>query len=360
MFDKMLMRMLKFVYIYLIFLAFLSSCNVESRSEIPVFDKEVRVIGEQFDTELLITMGRIECVDTFLVVTHLAQNDFCHVYAIPSGMKEVLACGSLGNGPGEFLQPMVTYAYENTFGLNDINVQTLAVMSLESLDKTVEIRELSRMKAPYKRVRGELNPADYNFVRLDEQHFVSLLCGKDGSFFSLLDANLQPLKRFGESPVEDKITALSSRTYLKGCLSAHDGHMVFAANKLPYLAKYRLEHGTMVKDWSFYFDRSFYECKDQVLLFSKTRSFGQVLDLDMDDRYIYVLYLDQLLSEYDYQIPQKSMANKVLVFDYAGLPVAKLVLDKRIYQMALCPRLHKIIGLGNLPEPSLVSFDVDF
>lgn len=25
-------------------------------------------------------------------------------------------------------------------------------------------------KTPYKRVQGELNPADYNFVRLDEQH----------------------------------------------------------------------------------------------------------------------------------------------------------------------------------------------
>ena len=56
----------------------------------------------------------------------------------------------------------------------------------------------------------------------------------------------------------------------------------------------------MVKDWNFYFDRSFYECKDYNLLFSKARSFGQVLDLAMDDQYIYILYLDQLLSEYDY------------------------------------------------------------
>ncbi len=54
--------------------------------------------------------------------------------------------------------------------------------------------------------------------------------------------------------------------------------------------------GTMVKDWNFYFDRSFYECKDYNLLFSKARSFGQVLDLAMDDQYIYILYLDQLLS----------------------------------------------------------------
>lgn len=58
----------------------------------------------------------------------------------------------------------------------------------------------------------------------------------------------------------------------------------------------------MIKDWSFYFDKSFYECKNSDLLFSKERSFGQVLDLAMDDKYIYVLYLDQLLSDYDLKI----------------------------------------------------------
>lgn len=352
--------MQKTTSIIFILLCFLSSCSFESKTEFPAFDKEIRVDGEQSDTELLINMGWIDCVDTFLVMTHVAQNDFCHVYSIPSGMKKIHTWGSLGNGPGEFLQPIITYAHENTFGLNDVNIQMLAVMSLKGNGNAIEIEELSRKKTPYKRVQGELNPADYNFVRLDEQHFVSLLCGKDGSFFSLLDANLQPLQRFGESPVGNKISVQSSRMNLKGYLSVHDGHMVFAPSKLPYLAKYHLENGTMVKGWNFYFDRSFYECKDYNLLFSKARSFGQVLDLAMDDQYIYILYLDQLLSEYDYNDPQKSMANKVLVFNYSGVPIAKLILDKRIYQMALCTKLHKIIGLGNLPEPAFVSFDVVF
>lgn len=182
---------------------------------------------------------------------------FCNVYSIPSGMKKVCAYGSLGNRPGEFLQPMITYTHENTFGLNDINTQTLAEMSLENNKEGVEVRELSRKRAAYKRMKGELNPADYNFVKLDEGHFVSLLCGKDGSFFSLLDSGLQSLQRFGDSPVEGELSVLSSRMNLKGCLSAHDGNMVFAPNKLPYLAKYHLENDSMIKDWSFYFDRSF-------------------------------------------------------------------------------------------------------
>lgn len=211
---------------------------MRDNTNISTFDKVIEVKCEQSDTELLINMGWIGCVDTFLVMTHIAQKDFCNVYSIPSGMKKIYAYGSLGNGPGEFLQPMITYAHENTFGLNDINTQTLAVMSLNDSKDGMVIKELSRNRVPYKRKKGELNPADYNFVKLDDKHFVSLLCGKDGSFFSLLDSNLQPLQRFGNSPIEGELSMQSSRMNLKGCLSAYEGNMVFTPNKLPYLAKY--------------------------------------------------------------------------------------------------------------------------
>ena len=350
--------MQKIYFLILFFLSLLSSCRKDSRIDFLPFDREIEVECSQFDTELLIRMGWIGCIDTFLVMTHIDQPEFCHVYAIPSGMKKVAAFGTLGNGPGEFLQPMLTYTHANTFGLNDINVQTLAVMSLEIDDEDVSVKELFRKRVPYKRSKGELNPADYNIVSLDEKHYVSLLCGRSGNFFSLLDANLQPLQRFGDSPVDGELSVQSSRLNLKGCLSACDGNMVFAPTKLPYLAKYHLENDVMVKDWDLYFDESFYECKNGNLLFSKENSFGQVLDLAMDDRYIYILYLDQLLSEYDYNDSQKSMANRILVFDHDGLPIAKLMLDKRIYRMAICAKLDKMIGLGNMPEPALVSFDL--
>lgn len=138
--------MQKTTSIIFILLCFLSSCSFESKTEFPAFDKEIRVDGEQSDTELLINMGWIDCVDTFLVMTHVAQNDFCHVYSIPSGMKKIHTWGSLGNGPGEFLQPIITYAHENTFGLNDVNIQMLAVMSLKGNGNAIEIEELSRKK----------------------------------------------------------------------------------------------------------------------------------------------------------------------------------------------------------------------
>ena len=112
--------MQKQFFFIVIFSCLLLSCNLRDNTNISTFDKVIEVKCEQSDTELLINMGWIGCVDTFLVMTHIAQKDFCNVYSIPSGMKKIYAYGSLGNGPGEFLQPMITYAHENTFGLNDI------------------------------------------------------------------------------------------------------------------------------------------------------------------------------------------------------------------------------------------------
>lgn len=78
-----------------------------------------------------------------------------------------------------------------------------------------------------------------------------------------------------------------------------------------------------------YYDQTYYEIRNGDLLFSK-KTFGQMLNLKMDNKYIYVLYLDLLLSEYDYNQTDKSCANKILIFDYQGNPITKLHLSCRI------------------------------
>ena len=85
--------MQKTTSIIFILLCFLSSCSFESKTEFPAFDKEIRVDGEQSDTELLINMGWIDCVDTFLVMTHVAPKiDFwpCIFHSFGYEKKSIL------------------------------------------------------------------------------------------------------------------------------------------------------------------------------------------------------------------------------------------------------------------------------
>lgn len=323
-----------------------------------IFKNEHKIKHKSYDTELLISYGKITIIDTFLIILSNQHDDFCKVYSIPNNMKEVYKYGHIGNGPNEFLQPMLTYSHNNTFGINELNKQELAILCLDTKDGKISISEQIRLKTPYKMKKGELNPPDFYFSRLDSTHYVSLLCGGKDFFFSLLDSTLNHINHFGESPILEKLPIFASRSRLKGDLTALNGTMVFATSDLPYVASYRIENNKMRKQWSFFYDQSFYEVRNDDVLFSKEKTFGKMIDLKMDDQYIYILYLDQLLSDYDYNKTEKSCANKILVFDYNGNAVAKLHLDCRIKKIAISSDKTKLFGIAQLPDPKIVEFNL--
>lgn len=114
----------------------------------------------------------------------------------------------------------------------------------------------------------------------------------------------------------------------------------------------------MQKQWSFFYNKAYYGVKNGDLLYDREKSSGMVLDLDVDKHYVYLLYLDQLLSEYDFKNPEKSLANKILIFDHEGNAVASLHLDCRLQTMALSKDSRKLYGISLLPEPTIVEFDL--
>ena len=343
----------------LLLLVLLASCTSTDKKDAGVtFKNTYNLEHKAYDTELLISVGRLAVIDSFLIVISSEQESFCKVYSIPNDMEEIYSFGRIGNGPGEFIQPILTYSHDNTFGLNEVNKHELAVMQLTNINGNISINEQARLKAPYKMKKGELVLPDFNFVKLDDTHYTSLLMAGGDRFFSLLDSSLTHIKRFGEYPIPQELSAMSSVSQLGGAIAANDGTMVFATFKLPYLACYKLINDEMQKQWSFYYVQAYYGVRNGDLLFDKEKSFGRVLDLKMDSQYIYVLYLDQLLSEYDYSETEKSLANKILVFNHQGDAVAKLHLSCRISFMALSSNQEKIFGLAQLPEPTLVEFDL--
>ena len=345
--------------IALCFILTFLGCAAGSKKEISiVFDKEYALKPKVYDTELFITFSRIAVVDTFLIIVTTQQDSFCKVYSIPSGMKEVYSYGYIGNGPNEFLQPLLTYSYNNTFGLNEVNKQELAIMRLDSKNGSLSITEEKRLKAPYKMKKGELNPPDYKFTKLDDTHYVSFLGGGENLYFSLLDSTLTHITRFGELPIPEEVSVLTIRNRLQGHIAASNGTMVFGTSRLPYLACYQLQGDKMHKQWSVYCNEYFYGVRNDDVLFNKEKSFGTALDIEMDSQYIYVLYLDQLLSEYVYGDPERSYANKILVFDHKGNAVTELNLGCRIGQMALSSDKTKLYGIADLPEPVIVEFDL--
>ena len=337
---------------------FVGCSKVTNVTDTVNFENEYNLKHKTYNTELLFQIGYMQAVDSLLLIANLNADTICSFYSTHENMKKVYQYGVIGNGPNEFLQPLLTYSCHNTFGLNEVNKQELMILEIKSKEGKFSVNEQKRLKAPYKKRKGELTLSDYYFIRLNDSLFVSQVCGGQDNFFSLLDNSLQPIQRFGESPIQEELTPYASRVRLHGNIAACNGTMCFTPNKIPYLACYRLESNVMKKKWSLYYNKAYYGVKNGDLLFDKEKSFGQVLDLDMDQQYIYLLYLDQLLSEYDYSKTEKSTANKILVFDYEGNAVAILNLDCRLQKVALAKDCHKIYGIAQLPEPTIVEFEL--
>lgn len=328
-------------------------------------DNETNCINE-FDVtchirkEMYMANGRMVTVgDSLLLVVSHSAPGICTLFRTDENLSEAAAYGTIGNGPGEFVQPLLTYACGNTFGLNEVGRQELVEMEVCQQQEIVNIRERQRLKAVGRpRSTDEWIPSDYYYVRLDGAHFVSLTGVKNGSFFTLSDSMLVPIEHFGDSPIEEELPAVSARNRLNGKLMAENGAMVYATTKLPYLAYYRLCSGKMVKQWSLFYAPTDYGVRNGDLLFSREKAMGPMLDAEMDADYIYVLFMDQPLGLYDYSSARQSTSNKILVFDHDGRQVASLHLDVGIQEMTVLRDRLKLYGIAKEPDISLVGFDL--
>lgn len=353
-----MMHLARIVYILMVTIVLISCSHTNKNGSVvgKVKEYDLRSFAQK---ELFIANGRMAMTDSFLVVVSHQQNNICTLYDVYNRMEEVCVYGNKGGGPTEFIQPLLTYSYGNTFGLNEVNKQELIIMEVDKTsEKKITLHEKKRLKALYKVQKDKWIPSNYYFVKLNDEYFVSLIGTEDGRFFTLSDSTLSAIENFGESPIEEELSAIAARNRLNGRIVAYNGKMAFAATKLPYLALYDMCNEKMVKKWSLYYAETNYGVKNGDLLFDREKAIGPLLDLKMDSKYIYLLYMDQLLSEYDYFDSEKSCSNKIVVFDHSGNKVACLKLDCRIQEMAVFSKELKLYGIAQKPDIFLVEFNL--
>ena len=309
--------------------------------------------------DILSKQPQLQVADSVLIITtHSHTEKVCQFYSIDGEVKEIGSFGGIGNGPNEFLQPVLTYAERNTFGINDINLSSLAILQVTKEKDTIFVEELKRLKAPYKPSKEDFVPKDIRFVKLGEKNFVSNLNAGNGRFFTLFNSSLQPIIRFGDAPIKDDLSPYVMRSRLNGLTAAYHHTFFYATGDLPYLASYSLRNGAMEKDWEIFYKQPFYGISNGDIKYIKDKTTGPMIDMKVDDRYVYILYLDQLLSEYDYTKTEKSCANKVFVFNHKGERVACLNLDCRLSNIAIDSRRKKMYGIAEIPDVSLVEFSL--
>ena len=336
--------------------AFITGCQIDKVVDSDGF-QSVYSLTHKSHGEVFLRQPQIRVANSALImVSHLDSETVCRFYSIDNQVEEIGSFGKIGNGPDEFLQPVLTYADGDEFGINDINLSTLSVLKIKEERNAVSAEILKKMKAPYKRIKGEFTPKDVRFIKIGNQNYVSSLCASNGQFFTLFDSELQPIARFGDSPIKEDVSTITMRSRMGGKTAVNNYSFYYAATDLPYLASYTLQNGKMKKDWELFYREPFYGVSNGDIKYSKENSTGPVIDMEVDDKYIYVLYLDQLLSEYDYTQTEKSLSNTIFIFNHQGEKVARLNLDCRLSEMAIDAKRMKVFGIAEIPDVTLVEF----
>ena len=127
------MRNIKKTILIFILCSGLEGCNnVTNITESVDFKKTCYLQHKAYDAELLIQIGYMQALDSLLLIANLNTDTICSFYSTHENMKKVYQYGVIGNGPNEFLQPLLTYSYHNTFGLNEVNKQELVILEIKS------------------------------------------------------------------------------------------------------------------------------------------------------------------------------------------------------------------------------------
>lgn len=316
-----------------------------------------------FHDDVLLKDPQIAVSDSFIILATTykdEQANVCCVYSTYDGVKHECTYGDINSGPKDFRQPVLTFANGNTFGLNDINERTLALLHIEKDENGIyNVIEKDRLKAPLNRSKEEFIPLDTRYIpiRNGELYISALFMDKDRCF-TLSDNSLTPIQRFGESPISEELDGIVIRNRLNGFMATYEDKFFYAAMDLPYISTYKLVGDKMIKQWSKFYKNPYYLVSNGDVKFDKDKSMGPLKDMCVDSQYIYMLYMDQLLSEYDTYNTEKSASNTIYVFKHDGEPVACLELDCRLRKLAIDSKQHKLYGIAQLPDFSLVEFQL--
>lgn len=330
-------------------------CNNKKKDNYK-FPKEHSLQGKIYDTEIIDVAPDLFVMDSLLItVSSRLKENFGSIYSINDSMKKIMSFGNKGRGPKEFYSPQLTSVDGNTFVIHNVNRMEVALMEILQDSGKIEVVENKRLGFD-RIVRGNIGFEDRYVSKIDS-NFVAVSYGTPHQFFSLYDKDMKWLGFFGDNPIGVSLEHMSA-IQLHGNLEVRNGKMFYSLYNLPIVVCYEMKEGVPQKKWEDTFYESYYEVKDRKMGFSKAKSKGLSLDMWAGDKYVYILFLDILMAEYDARVPEKSKANIVLVYDHDGNRIARLNLSHRIYRLCVNEDETRIYAFTTTPEDKIISFDI--
>ena len=287
--------------------------------------------------------GNLLLVDDYLVWTDPFTTDcFVHVHRVSDG-KKVGVMGKQGQGPDEFITPMVSpLCYNRSVRAVDANGKTRGYLSIDSL---------LAGKNPLVRFADEKEAELY---KVDDETFVGYT-ENDEPFYLKADVNGSGVKSFGDYPIEDV------KHHIGGNLAYNHERdaLVFAAIDMPYLALYRKSERGFTKEWSTESNDSYYDIVNGGIRFDRKRKGIPEVCLSKD--YIIGLQRDYTVDDMDERKVGRDVSkcpHTVFLYDYEGSLQKIVNLGIPVMRIAADHRSNVLYAIGADPEYVLVKFEL--
>ena len=316
----------------------LVACTEESKVE------RVEAKYELLSDDVLTRMpGNLLLADDYLVWTDPFTTDyFVHVHKVSDGTK-VGVMGKQGQGPGEFITPMVSQLSCNrNIRTVDANGKTRGYLSIDSL---------LNGKNPLVCFKDERESELY---KIDDGTFVGYTEDKE-PFYLKADVNESGVKNFGDYPIADV------KQHLGGTLVYNHERAVllFASFEMPYLALFQKTEKGFSKEWATKADGSYYDIENGRIKFDRKRA--GIFEVGLSKDYIICLQRDYAEDDMDERKVGRDVSkcpHTVFLYDYEGNLQKIVNLGIPVMRIAADHRSNVLYAIGADPEYVLVKFEL--
>lgn len=289
-----------------------------------------------------------------LIVLDYKQDSLFHKIDWKNG-RYLGMFGQKGQGPNEFIYPSSLNGLgDGRFSCYDVAKKELSLIGLDEKWNKVDISRLFRYEPMI----------TFNIVPVVDSLFI--VSGEtNGSMFALIDKGGEVLSLSDEYPYKDEDEKKISTKYramaYQGTLRVNSkGYFAYAVTLAEQIHLYKVENRMIEKLGAVIDGYGHYEP-----YLSRNGGYGVAhsaeypicyMDLAVSDEYVYALYAGRTFESHKLLAYEGEV---VFVYDWTGKLVKTYQLDVPITQFCVDEDEGVIYATASIPEPTIVSFNLD-
>lgn len=320
-------------------LFFLSSC-ISREVEV----ERVTLQSEILNDELITTMpGDLLVVDKYLVWSDPFSHDyFLHVHSASTGV-ELGVMGKVGEGPKEFISPMINrYCVDNKILAKDANGKTVGYLSIDSLINN---------KEPFCKISSR--EQDLKMDKMDHDIYIKPTKRGSDTYFRTIISGQESF--WGVYPIQE----MKEHVGIYEAYDPLEGFFVISSFKFPYLALYKRENSTFTLQWERKSNNENYIIADGNIIFD--RKISGARDVCMSKDYIITLERDREKDPMDESTVRRNISKcprTVFLYDYSGHLIKIVDLGMPAIRIAADRNSNVLYIIGGNPDYVLAKYEL--